>query len=79
MLKESCPGSREIRQPSPEEIPCRNCGKSVEIWSDETETNCGHCGGVVTRFMGPNCIDWCPHARECIGTEKYERLSKREK
>jgi len=79
MFKESCPGSREIRQPSPEDIVCRSCGRPVEIWSDETETACRHCGTVNNRFMGPNCIDWCPHAKECVGAEKYERLANREK
>jgi len=79
MFKESCPGSREIRQPSPEELVCRSCGKPVEIWSDETETVCKHCGAMNDRFMGPNCIDWCPHAKECVGVEKYERLANRDK
>jgi hypothetical protein len=29
--------------------------------------------------MRPTCIEWCPAARECIGSEKYERLMKRKK
>jgi len=77
MLKQSCPGSQEIRQPSPEEVLCRSCGRPVEIWTDETETDCPHCGQVVTRSIGPTCIDWCPHARECVGAEKFERLKNR--
>jgi hypothetical protein len=27
--------------------------------------------------MRPTCIDWCPAARECIGSEKYDRLMKK--
>jgi len=79
VFKESCPGSREIRQPFPEEVKCRGCGKTIELWSDETETICRHCGEVNGRFMGPVCIDWCPHARECVGAEKFDRLSVRDK
>lgn len=79
MFKESCPGSSEIRQPYPEEITCRTCGMTLEIWSDETDTTCPHCGNTADRFIGPTCIDWCPHARECIGAEKYDRLMKRNK
>jgi hypothetical protein len=26
--------------------------------------------------MKPTCIEWCPAAKECIGVEKYERLTK---
>ena len=79
MFKDSCPGSREIRQPTPEEIKCRGCDKMIEIWSDETETECKHCGAINGRFIGPSCIDWCPHARECVGTEKYDVLFNRDK
>ncbi len=74
MFKESCPGSREIKKPKPEDIVCRDCGESVEIWSDETEVNCKHCGRINQRFLGPTCIDWCAFAKECVGEEKYNRL-----
>lgn len=76
VLKESCPGSREIRNPYPEEIACIFCGGSVEIWSDEPETRCKSCGKTVNRQMKPSCIEWCPAAKECLGAEKYERLIK---
>ncbi len=74
MFKNECPGSREIKQPEPEDIKCRHCGKEIEIWSDETEVKCKHCGGINTRFLGPTCIEWCAFAKECVGEEKYERL-----
>lgn len=75
-LKESCPGSREIRSPYPEELKCAFCGHMAEIWSDETETACKGCGKTITRPMKPSCIHWCPAAKECVGAEKYERLIK---
>jgi hypothetical protein len=75
-LKESCPGSREIRSPYPEELKCVYCGQACEIWSDEVETLCKGCGKTLNRQMKPSCIEWCPAAKECIGLEKYERLTR---
>lgn len=74
MFKQECPGSIEIRQPKPEDIKCRYCNNAVEIWSDETETKCKHCGKINTRSMDPTCIEWCAFAKECVGEEKYNRL-----
>ncbi len=76
MLKNGCPGSIEIKQPKPEDITCRHCSEVIEIWSDETETKCKHCGKINTRFMGPTCLEWCAFAKECVGEEKYKRLMK---
>jgi hypothetical protein len=75
-LKDQCPGSREIRNPYPEEITCFWCERVSEIWSDEVEIVCKGCGKTISREMKPTCIEWCPAARECIGQEKYERLMK---
>jgi len=76
MLKETCPGSREIRSPYPEELRCISCGAKIEIWTDEPETVCKTCGNTVSRDMHMTCIKWCPAAKECVGAEKYERLIK---
>ncbi|RMG71459.1 MAG: phosphohydrolase [Nitrospirae bacterium] len=75
-FKESCPGSREIRNPYPEDIICVFCGSTVEIWSDEVETTCPKCKKTINRDMKPSCLQWCPAARECIGKEKYEKIMK---
>jgi len=74
MLKDSCPGSIEIRKPKPEDIRCRHCGEVIEIWSDEVEVRCKHCSKITSRFLGPTCLDWCAFAKECVGEEKYKRL-----
>ncbi len=74
MFKEGCPGSKEIKQPKPEDIKCRYCGGDVEVWSDETEVKCRHCGKMNSRVVGPTCIEWCAFAKECVGEEKYRRL-----
>ena len=76
MLKEGCPGSKEIRNPYPEELKCVFCGSANEIWSDETGTKCRKCRKEINREMKANCLMWCPAAKECVGSEKYERLKK---
>ena len=76
-MKESCPGSREIRTPYPEELICVFCGDRNEIWSDEPDTVCKKCRMTIARNMKPSCIQWCPTAKACVGAEKYERLMKK--
>lgn len=78
-FKDACPGSREIRTPYPEEIPCFWCDAIVEIWSDEVETSCKACGKTVSRDMKPTCIEWCPVAEACVGAEKLKRLLRNKK
>lgn len=78
-LKDTCPGSREIKSPYPEEIKCFFCGVTSEIWTDEVETVCKGCGKTISREMKPSCIEWCPAVKECIGAEKFERLMKAKK
>ncbi len=74
VIDKSCPGSRTIREPIPEYIKCPDCGAEVEIWTDELKATCRNCGGKVYRAQQASCIDWCPHAKECVGPEVYERL-----
>ena len=73
-MRESCPGSREITNPYPEDLVCVFCGQKNEIWSDEPDMACKKCGKNITRDMKPSCLQWCPAAKECVGAEKYERL-----
>ncbi len=73
-IDKSCPGARTIREPSPEYINCPDCGSEVEIWTDELKATCPGCGNKVFREQQASCIDWCPHAKECVGPEAYERL-----
>ena len=75
MAKEGCPGSREIREPYPEELRCSQCGTATEIWSDEPETECKGCGKTISRDMSYNCVLWCPAAKQCVGQEKYAKLT----
>lgn len=74
VLNKSCPGSRAIREPIPENIKCSTCGREVEIWTDELKASCPGCGSKVYRAQQASCIDWCSHAKECVGPETYARL-----
>jgi hypothetical protein len=69
----NCPGSSKFKQPAPENIKCAFCGEEVEIWTDEVEAVCPKCKNKVTRIGGQSCLDWCKHARECVGEERYNR------
>ncbi len=78
-MRESCPGSSEIRTPCPQELFCLFCQYKNEIWSDEPDMVCKGCGQIITRDMVPSCVEWCQSARECVGLEKYERIMKKMK
>lgn len=73
-LDRSCPGSRAIREPEPDDFPCPECGTLVEIWSDEKSRRCPSCGGKVLRTGAkiPSCATWCGAARECLGARLYD-------
>ncbi len=73
-LRNSCPGARLIREPTPENIACPHCGQEMEIWSDELVARCPHCRRPVPRERGASCLDWCAYAAECVGADKYRRL-----
>ncbi|MDA8217560.1 MAG: hypothetical protein M0Z94_08100 [Dehalococcoidales bacterium] len=73
-LNRFCPGAAGIRDPRPEYENCPYCGYEVEIWSDEVRVRCPQCHNLVVKGRQASCIDWCEHARECIGEEAYARL-----
>jgi DNA-directed RNA polymerase subunit RPC12/RpoP len=70
-MLDKCPGSGNIRIPIPSYKECPECGKEVEIWSDEVRAKCTRCGAAVFRENEPSCIEWCKYAKECIGEGKY--------
>jgi predicted RNA-binding Zn-ribbon protein involved in translation (DUF1610 family) len=74
LMSDSCPGSRLIRSPMPEDIICIHCGAEVEIWSFEAITHCPACGQVVCRTQGASCLDWCAAAKTCVGEAAYARI-----
>ena len=50
------------------EVPCPQCGASVEVFKDEPT---GHCPRCDHRFPNPGveigCAAWCALAQECLG------------
>lgn len=66
-----CPGSRALRQPSPEVRSCPSCGSEVEIWTDEVKGVCPGCSRTVFKDGSMGCLDWCKHGEECVGAEVY--------
>ena len=69
-----CPGAKNIRQPSPEYMECPFCSYEVEIWSDEIIATCPNCKKTVIRNDGKQtCLDWCKHAKECVGAVQYNK------
>jgi len=68
-----CPG-QDLRNLRVSVHKCPNCGAEVEIFSDELGIKCQKCGTKVLREQTPTCIDWCAHARECLGEERWRQL-----
>jgi len=50
------------------DVPCPECGASVEFFKDETSGRCTKCGH---RFRNPGidfgCATWCSLAEQCLG------------
>jgi hypothetical protein len=50
----------------------------VEVFSSDVKVKCGKCGLTVFNDMNL-CIHWCAYAKECVGPELYEQLTKGDK
>ena len=68
-----CPG-QDLRNLRVSVHRCPSCGGEVEMFSDELRVKCQKCGTKVYREQAPSCIDWCSHARECLGEERWRDL-----
>ncbi|MDD5166541.1 MAG: phosphohydrolase [Candidatus Omnitrophica bacterium] len=69
---DKCPG-QDKRNIKVETISCLTCGCSIEIFSDEVKVTCPKCKNLVCRQRLPSCVDWCKHARECVGDQRWEQ------
>ena len=61
-----CPGRMPPRELESVFVPCQECGRLVEFFSDEPKRHC-KCGHVMLREALPRCADWCPAAVQCLG------------
>lgn len=65
-----CPGQdpRYWTEDVVSDIPCPECGRSVEFFRDETTARCPGCGH---KFRNPKldlaCAQWCAFAEQCLG------------
>ncbi len=65
-----CPG-QDKRNITTQILKCSKCGYAKEIFSDEVKSKCPECGNISYREVLPTCIDWCKHAKDCVGVEAY--------
>ena len=66
-----CPGSDRLRvMPTVAIKICPECGREIEIFSIETHVTC-ECGFVAYNDT-QSCMQWCAHARECVGGKIYD-------
>lgn len=52
---------------------CPNCGNIIELFSVDTEVACDKCGFVAYNDT-LSCVQWCKHAKQCVGEEMYEAM-----
>ncbi len=71
MFMEGCMG--KPRTPTLHEKICPNCGEIIELFSIDTQVACDHCGFIAYNDT-LSCVQWCAHARKCVGDEMYEHM-----
>lgn len=63
------------RTPTLHEKICPDCGNVIELFSIDTQMACEKCGFVAYNDT-LSCVQWCEHARKCVGEEMYEQMMK---
>ena len=71
MLMDSCQG--RPKTPTIIEKTCPRCGNIIELFSIDTEVACDSCGFIAYNDT-LSCVQWCEHARKCVGDEMYEQM-----
>jgi DNA-directed RNA polymerase subunit RPC12/RpoP len=73
MMIEGCQG--KPRTPTIQEKICPQCGSIIELFSIDTQVPCDNCGFIAYNDT-LSCVQWCEHARKCVGDEMYEQMMK---
>lgn len=73
MMMEGCQG--KPRTPTLHEKICPQCGEVIEIFSIDTQAACEKCGFIAYNDT-LSCVQWCSHAKKCVGEEMYEQMMK---
>lgn len=63
------------KTPTIVEKVCPQCGHEIEMFSIDTQMTCEHCGFVAYNDT-LSCVQWCAHAKDCVGEEMYEQMMK---
>ncbi len=71
MIMEGCQGKQKNNTIT--EKICPVCGSIIEIFSVDTEVACDECGFVAYNDA-LSCVQWCAHAKKCVGEETYAHL-----
>ena len=73
MILEGC--QARPKTPTIVEKVCPQCGHEIEMFSIDTQMACEHCGFVAYNDT-LSCVQWCAHAKDCVGEEMYEQMMK---
>ena len=71
MIMQGC--QAKPRTPTIIEKVCPQCGHEIELFSIDTKMPCEHCGFVAYNDT-LSCVQWCQHAKACVGEEVYEKM-----
>jgi NADH pyrophosphatase NudC (nudix superfamily) len=72
---DKCPGMQTVLIPTIKLKKCPHCGQEIEVVSTDMKTNCTECGFTIYNNAA-SCVQWCEHARECVGEDVYQKLKK---
>jgi hypothetical protein len=72
-MLDHCPGAANLRTPTLAIKKCPQCGEEVELFSNDVSVTCGNCSFVVYNDI-LSCVQWCKHAKECVGVETYDKI-----
>lgn len=73
MIMEGC--QAKPKTPTIQEKICPQCGSVIELFSIDTQMACEKCGFIAYNDT-LSCVQWCEHARKCVGDEMYEQMMK---
>jgi len=75
-MLDHCPGAANLKTPTLAIKKCPQCGEEVELFSNDISVKCSKCGFVIYNDIA-SCVQWCTHARECVGEEMYRKLTEK--
>jgi len=71
MMLDGCQG--KPRTPTILEKTCPQCGSVIELFSIDTQMPCENCGFIAYNDT-LSCVQWCAHAKKCVGDEMYAHM-----